>query len=150
MLQFELITPEKVAISEEVYELILPSEKGQIAILPGHMPLITILRPGVISVRRQKTDSDEKMDHLATSGGFVEIGNNVVKVMVDTAERAEDLDELKIEAARTEAIRMTHEARDDVSHADAVARLETELARSKVRNIRKRHSSHSPHPDTIV
>lgn len=139
MLKFELITPEKVAISEEIYEAVLPTEKGQIGVLPGHMPLITLLVPGIISLRRQQNDTPDKMEHLATSGGFVQIGNNVVKVMADSAERADELDEAKIEAARAEAQRMAHAAKDDVAYADAVAHLETELARLKVKNMKHRH-----------
>lgn len=139
MLHFELITPEQVAVTEEVYEVILPSVNGPIAVLPGHVPLVTLLQPGVISMRRQKGDADTLLDHIATSGGFVEITGQSVKVMADTAERADDIDELKIEEAKAAAKRQVYQAKDDVSYADAVARLETELARQKVKNLKRRH-----------
>lgn len=149
MLKFELITPEKTAVSEEIYEATLPSVDGQITILPGHMPLVTLLKPGVISIRHLKNDSDEKLEYLATSGGFVEIDHDSVKVMADTAEMAEDLVDFKIEEARAEAKRMASEARDDVARIDATAQLEMALARERVKNLKRRHGSRVSSPDNI-
>ncbi len=139
MLNFDLITPEKVAISQEVYEVILPTENGQIAVLPGHIPLVTVLKPGVISIRRQKGDPDDKLEHLATSGGFAEVTSASIKVMADTADRADDISELKIQEAKEEAKQQVAAARDDISYADAISRLEFELAREKVRGLKHRH-----------
>lgn len=149
MLKFEIITPEKVAVSEDIYEAILPAQDGQIAVLPGHIPLITLLSPGIISIRRQKGDSDNQLEHLATSGGFVEITHNNIKVMADTAERADDLDEMRIEAAKTEAKRQLSQAKDEVSYADAASRLEIELARTKVKNLKRSRGSRMSPPDSI-
>lgn len=139
MIHFELITPEKISLSDTVYEAILPTVNGQIAVLPHHIPLVTLLQPGVIAIRRQKGDSDEQLEYIATSGGFVEVTGNSVKVMADTAERADELDELRIQEAREAAKRRMTEAKDEVSYANAVAALEVELARQKVKNIRRRH-----------
>lgn len=138
-LQFLLITPEKTAMDESIYEVILPTKTGQIAVLPGHMPLVTLLQPGVISIRRQKNDNDEQLMHLATSGGFVEVAGGAVKVMADSADRADDLDELKVEEAKDEAKRQRDSAADDVAYADAVGRLEFELAKLRVLNLKRRH-----------
>lgn len=138
-LQFLLITPEKTAINESIYEAILPTTTGQIAVLPGHIPLVTLLSPGVISIRHRKEDSDQELSHLATSGGFVEVTAGQIKVMADTADRADDLDELKIEEAKQQAIRQRDEAKDEVAYADAVGRLELELARLRVVNLKRRH-----------
>lgn len=139
MLRFELITPEKVAISEEVYEAILPTINGQIAVLPHHIPLVTLLQPGVIAIRRRKGDSDDSLEYIATSGGFVEVTGISVKVMADTAERADELDDLRIQEAREAAKRRVAEAKDDVAYADAIAQLNIELARQKVKNLKRRH-----------
>lgn len=149
MLNFQLITPEKVVFSEEIYEVILPTIHGQIAILPGHIPLITLLRPGVISLRKQKRDADSLLEHVATSGGFVEINASRVKVMADTAERADDLDELKVEQAKVQAKRVLKEAKDEASYTDALGRLEIELARLKVKNLKRRHGSRVSSPESI-
>lgn len=140
-MQFELITPERVAVKEEIYEAILPTQQGQIAILPNHIPLITLLRAGIISLRLKKGDSDEKLESLAVSGGFVEVTGQSIKVMADTAERADDLDEMKIEQAKAEAKRAASQAKDEVAYADAIGRLEIELAREKLKNIKRRRSA---------
>ena len=138
MLNLELVTPEKISLKETVYEVILPTVDGQIAVLPKHIPLITLLSPGVISVRRLRDDSDDKLEHYATGSGFVEITGNSVKIMSDSAEHADELDEKKIIEARDEAKRQVKEAKDDVAYTDAVARLESELARIKVKNLKHR------------
>lgn len=149
MLNLELITPEGVILTEEIYEAILPTENGQIAVLPGHVALITLLRAGIISIRRQKGEPDASLEHLATRGGFVEIAGNSIKVMADTAERAEDLEQLKIEEAKEEAQKELREAKDEVSYAEAIGRLEYELAREKVRNLKRRHGSRTTGPENI-
>lgn len=149
MLKIELISPERVLLSEEVYEAILPAEGGQIAVLPNHISLVTLLEPGIISLRRRKGDADEALEYIATSGGFVEISHNRIKVMADTAERADDLDELRIQEAREAAKRKITEARDDVSYADALGQLQIELVRQKVKNLKKRYSSRTPGPDSV-
>ncbi len=141
MIKFELITPEQVVLTEEIYEAILPAENGQIAIFPGHIPLVTLLRPGVISLRHKKGDPDSQLEHIATSGGFAEITGSSVRLMADTAERADDLDELRIEEAKAAAKQQLKEARDEASYADAVGRIEVELARERVKNIKRRHGS---------
>lgn len=139
MIKFELISPEAIVFSEEIYEAILPSTEGQIAVFPGHIPLITLLRTGIISLRRAKGDPDSKLEHIATTGGFVEISDNSIKVMADSAERADDLDDMKIKEAKEAALRAKAEAKDDVAYTDAIARLEFELAREKVRNLKRSH-----------
>jgi F-type H+-transporting ATPase subunit epsilon len=143
MITFSLITPEKVVLTEEIYEIILPTANGQIAVLPGHMPLVTLLQPGVISLRRKKDDNDTELEHIATSGGFAEITGTSAKVLADTAERADDLDEMRIEEARKEAQEKLYEAKDEASYASALGQIQIELARQKVANMRKRRSSRS-------
>jgi F-type H+-transporting ATPase subunit epsilon len=148
MIKFELITPERVVMTEEIYEAILPAQTGQIAVLPGHVPMITLLKPGVIALRRQKNDPDTKLEHLATSGGFVEITGNSIKLMADTAERADELDELRIKEAKEEAKRQLKGAKDEVSYTEAIGRIEVELARERVKNIKRRHGSRVDVPDS--
>lgn len=141
-LNLRLVTPDATLYDERVYEVILPTAQGQIAVLPGHQPLITLLRPGVIMIRRQKSDPDHELDLLASSGGFAEITTGAVRIMADSAERAEDLDELRIEQAKEEARRQISQSVDAVAEAAALARLEVELARYRVkRNSQRRGRS---------
>ncbi len=136
-LHFELTTPERIVLREEYDAATIPTQEGEITVLPGHLPLVANLVPGMITLRKGKDES-----YLAVSGGFVEVqpGSKLI-ILADTAERAEELDLEKVEAARDRAEKLLAEKRavDDVSAAAAMAGLQRELARAKV--ARKRHGS---------
>ena len=135
---FELITPAGLKFSANVYEVILPTPRGQIAVLPNHRKLTTIVSPGVISIREKPETSDDDLEHLATSGGFVRIDGRRVRLLGDSAERADDIDELKVQAALDKARELQKTAKDQVSLADATAVIEENLARLKVAELRRR------------
>lgn len=86
-LTVRVITPDKVVWDEEVQELILPSTTGQLGILSNHAPLLTALEIGVMRVRPGK---DWK--NIAVMGGFAEVENNEVKVLVNAAELGTEID----------------------------------------------------------
>lgn len=135
---FEIVTPEGLALEAEVYEAILPTPEGYIAVLPHHIPLISLISPGVISIRHRADDPDTALEHLASAGGFVEVGHHRIRLLTDSAERAEDIDELKVKAALEQAQKLRQGATDDVSLADTVAIIEQNTARLKVAELRRR------------
>lgn len=138
MIQFEIATPERIVYKETVDSLTLPTKDGEITVLPNHIPLVAVLVPGAITVRKGNAEQ-----FMAVSGGFIEVQpNNRVVVLADTAERAEELTEDAILKARADAERVLHEKRnlDDESFAAAAAGLERELARLKVARRRRSHS----------
>lgn len=141
MITFELVTPEGLKFQEDVFELLLPTPKGQIGILPHHMPLISIISPGVISIRKRQDDSDQTMENMATSGGFLEVSEKKVRLLADTAERAEDIDELKALEALERAKEMRDTAKDQVSLAEATSIIEQSTARLRVAELKKRRRS---------
>lgn len=136
---FELVTPEGLKLQENVYEVLLPTPQGQIGILPNHMPLISIITPGVISVKKNQDDSDASLEHLATSGGLLEVDGQRARLLADSAERAEDIDELKAKEALERARELQMTAKDQVSLADATAIIEQSAARLRVAELKKRH-----------
>lgn len=142
MLTFSLITPERTVFYEEVYEVILPSTEGQISIFPNHLPIVTLVQSGILSLRKQKDTPDNQLEHVAISGGFVEITGDKVKILADTAERADEIDELRAQQAKRQAEELKQKAQDDVSLADATALLEKNIVRLKVAGLKKRHGSH--------
>jgi F-type H+-transporting ATPase subunit epsilon len=93
-LTVRVITPDKIVWDEVAQEVILPSTTGQLGILSGHAPLLTALDIGVMRVRPGKD-----WQAIALMGGFAEVENNEVKVLVNAAELGEVIDR---EAARTE------------------------------------------------
>ncbi len=94
MLNLEIVTPEKKVLSETVDFVTIPTATGEIGILTNHVPLISALKPGILSFTRE--GSTERM---VIAGGFVEVSQNKVSILADVAETAEDID---VEAARTE------------------------------------------------
>lgn len=139
MFTFQLVTPEKLEFEEEIYEAILPTSSGQIAVLPGHIPLVTVLEPGVVSLRRSKNDTEGTMEHVAVSGGFAQITGETIRVLADSATRADDVDEIQAQEARERALDLKNKATDDVSSADATALLERSIAQLKLARLIKRH-----------
>lgn len=128
-MHFELITPERVVFREEVEQVTLPTAMGEITLLPRHIPLVANLIPGIIRLKKNREE-----DEIAVSGGFIEVGQDKIKVLADTAERGHELDISVIEAAKERAEKVMREAvrQDDASYAAAAAALERELARYKV------------------
>ena len=143
-LHFELTTPERIVLKEEYDAVTIPTQEGEITVLPGHLPLVANLVPGMITLRKGKDES-----YLAVSGGFVEVQpDSKIIILADTAERAEELDLDKVETARqlAEQILSQKRAVDDVSSAAAMASLQRELARAKV--ARKRHGERRRPPSS--
>ena len=130
----KLIAPDGVKYEADAIEASLPTPDGQITILPNHMPVISLLAPGEILL---KIDGKEHV--LATEGGIVEIANNTVKILADTAEDIDSLDALKIEEAKKHAESLLSSARNDMEYADAVAHLEKQIAKLNIIKRRKKY-----------
>ncbi len=139
-LSFELTTPERLVLKEEYDAVTIPTQEGEITVLPGHVPLVANLASGVITVIEKDTEW-----YIAVSGGFIEVqpGSKVI-VLADTAERAEELDYKSVQEARDRAAELLAGKRhaDQVATAAAAALLAREMARLKVveKYRRTRHS----------
>jgi len=131
-IKFEIVTPERVVLRQEALQVTVPTTSGEITILPDHIPLVSILQPGVIEVKR----IDNVIEIMSVSGGFIEVLKDKIVILADTAERAEELDEERIKEAhlRAEELKKSARSADDVEFADVSARLEKELARLRAVN----------------
>ena len=131
-LKFEIITPERVVYKDEVDQVTIPTAEGEITVLPNHIPLIGVLRPGELVTKKEG-----KEIAMACSSGFIEVTPDKVLILADSAEKVEELVEEEIEKARERAQKILEEKNIDAEkYADAAAGLERELARLKV--VRKR------------
>lgn len=139
-LTFELVTPEGVKFTEEAYEIMLPTPMGQIGILPHHMPLVSLATTGVISVRRRPADPDSALEHFATTGGLIEVEGRRVRLLADTAEAANDIDEMQTKAALEHARELAKSAGSRVDVTEAMALIERYSAQLKVAELKRRHS----------
>ena len=138
-IHLKITTPERVVLADDVNEVILPTTMGEIGILPHHIPLVAVLAPGEIRVKK---DKEELL--LAVSGGFIEVQPTRVIVLADTAEHAEEIDEQRAEEAkkRAEELRTTKRA-DATDFALVASKLEKELARLKVARKHRSRKGHS-------
>ena len=94
MLKLEIVTPESKVFDDTVDSVTVPTVTGDAGILPNHAPLISALRPGILSY-----DVKGRVERMAISGGFVEVSSNRVAVLADSAETAAEID---LETARAE------------------------------------------------
>lgn len=139
MLHVSITTPDGTIFQGEADAVTLPTANGEITILPHHVPLISIVLPGTIML---KTGKDTQF--LAVSRGVVEIDGKGVRILADSADRVEALEEEAIEKARITAEKLKTEKRHDAEgFAEATAILDRELAR--LRTVR-RHRSHRRTP----
>ena len=119
---FELVTPTALAVSEDVDMVVVPGIEGDFGVLPGHTPVLTTIRPGVISMYM----GDEITKSLFVEGGFAEANPEGCTVL---AEGATDITEISAEDARTRLVA----ARDAIVNSDdATADNEVKVAEAMV------------------
>ncbi len=138
MITFELVTLSGVTFSDEVYEVILPTEDGIIAVFPGHMPLVSLAVPGVVSVRRNQSDSDSKLEHFASNGGVIEVNHHMVRMLVDEAAHEASIIEKEVEEALALARTEAQAAKDQVSLDKANQIIQMHQAKLKVAELKRR------------
>ena len=132
-LKFEIVAAERVVYSDEVDVVIVPGVDGQLAILPNHAPLLTMLQPGDLTVRKEGEEQN-----IFVSGGFLEVMQNRVTVLADSAERAEEIDMSRAEEARRRAEEWLKLSPEDTDLTRAEAALKRAIMRIKVAERRKR------------
>ena len=138
MITLELVTLTGLKFSDDVYEVVLPTPDGLIAVFPNHMPLVSLASPGVISIRKREADADDKMELFATNGGVIEINDRRVRVLVDEADDSDEVVEAEIKAALELAQQEARNAKDQVSLDKANQIIATQQARLKVAGLRRR------------
>jgi F-type H+-transporting ATPase subunit epsilon len=133
-LKLDIVTAERVVYSADVDMVIAPGVEGQLGILPHHAPLMTILQAGELVVKKGGQE-----DSLAISGGFLEVRPDRVIVLADSAERAEEIDIARAEAARKRAEDRLKERRvGGLEATQAAAALERAVTRLNVAEKIKR------------
>jgi F-type H+-transporting ATPase subunit epsilon len=133
-LKVDIVTAERVVYSEDVDIVIAPGVEGQLGILPHHAPLMTILQAGELVVRKGGEE-----ESLAISGGFLEVRPDRVIVLADSAERAEEIDVTRAEAARKRAEERLHDKKAaGLDETRAEAALRRAIARISVADKMKR------------
>ena len=124
-IRLELVTPERLLLSEEVDEVVAPGYEGEFGVLPEHTQFLALLNIGVLWYRK-----GSEVKKVALGGGFAEVNHERVVVMAETAERADEIDMERAKRARDRAeARLKELSLDDGSLAKVRAALQRALAR---------------------
>lgn len=115
--QFDLVSPEKLLLSGEVEQVDVPGSEGYFGVLAGHAPMVTALKPGILTIKREGGELN-----VVILGGFAEVSSSGLTVLADAAAAVEDFDR----AMLAEHIKA---AEEKVAKLDASAALDKELAR---------------------
>lgn len=138
-MKLELVTLLGKKVDTDVYEVMVPTADGEIAVFPDHEPLVSIAVPGAIAVRHKKGDSDDQLEYFAISGGVVEISQERVRILVDEADRGDDIVEAESKAALDRAIAMRDGATNQVELEKAHQLVSRHTVQLKVAGLRRRH-----------
>jgi F-type H+-transporting ATPase subunit epsilon len=131
--KLEIVTAERMVFSAEVSALIAWGVEGQLGILPHHAPLMTMLQPGDLMIRKDKEE-----EYLAISGGFLEVRPDKVIILADACERVDEIDIARAEEAKKRAQETLRVAPLTVDAAVAEAALRRSIARLKVAERKRR------------
>jgi F-type H+-transporting ATPase subunit epsilon len=122
-----VVTPERAVLQEEVDELQIPGTEGYLGILPGHAPLFSELKVGEVGYRK-----GDRWFFLAVAWGFVEVLPNQVRILAETAERAQEIDIDRAIRAKERAEQRISRGGDDIDYQRALVALERALIRIQV------------------
>jgi len=134
--KLEIVTAERMVYSDEVSAVVAWGVEGQLGILPHHAPLMTMLQPGDLLIRKDKEE-----EYFAISGGFLEVRPDKVIILADACERADEINIARAEEAKRRAQETMKAAPLSVEAAAAEAALRRSLARLKVAEKRRRKPS---------
>lgn len=98
-MQFQLISAGGVKFDQEVYEVLVPTKAGTIAIFRDHMPLISAGAPGVLSIRKKQSDSDRELQHFAVYGGLIQTDGKTSRFVTDDVTEPDEVSEADAQKA---------------------------------------------------
>lgn len=122
-----IVTPERSVVHERVDELQIPGANGYFGVLPGHAPLFSELKVGEVSYRQ-----GNRWSFLAVTWGFVEVHSDQVRILAETAERAQEIDLDRANRAKQRAEQRISKGGDEVDYNRAMIALERALIRIQV------------------
>jgi len=141
-MHLQLITLQGVSVDTDIYELMAPTAAGEIGVFPGHEPLVTLASPGALVVRYEKSDKDTELEYFAISGGIIEINPDAIRVLVDEADRGDDIIEAESKAALERALKMKSEAKSQVELDKASQLIDRSIVRLRVAELHHRRRHH--------
>jgi F-type H+-transporting ATPase subunit epsilon len=126
-IQLIVVTPDREVVREEVDELEIPGSEGYFGVLPGHAPLFSELKVGQVAYRK-----GTHWSYLAVAWGFVEVLPDQVRILAETAERAQEIDVERAMRAKQRAEELISRGGEDVDYNRALVALERAMVRIQV------------------
>jgi len=136
LIELTIVTPERSVVHERVEELQIPGKEGYLGVLPGHAALFSELKIGEVGYRK-----GNQWSYLAVAWGFVEVQANSVRILAETAERANEIDAERARRSKERAEGRLAKAGDDIDYDRALVALQRALIRLQVSG--KAHSGMS-------
>jgi F-type H+-transporting ATPase subunit epsilon len=134
-LHLEIVTSERTVFSGDVDMVTIPGSEGVMGVLPNHAPVLSTLRPGELRIK-----IGQEVQEFAIGGGFVDIHDNRVIILADSAERADEIDIARAEAARARAAELL---KNPPPNKEDLFKLKASLRRNTVRiNVATRRRTH--------
>lgn len=135
-LYLSIITPEKIVYEDKIDEAIAPTVDGEIAILPGHINLLTQINPGELIVKKGST-----YQSIAITGGFLEVSDNKISILASYAIKAQDIEVARAAEAKKRAEKIMNEKTTDNELKMAQAEMIKAILELKVATRHKRRAS---------
>ena len=138
-MHFQLISASGVKYDDEAYEILVPAKDGTIAIFKEHMPLLTVGVPGVLSIRKKASDSDEQLEHFAVYGGVLQTEGDSARFITEDVTAADEVSEQESREALDRAQKLVESAgtRETLHEARSVAQHHE--VRLNLARLKKRH-----------
>ncbi len=127
-----VVSPEKIVYEDAAEEVIAPTENGQIAILPHHVPLLTTLTEGEVVIKKGGKDT-----YIAITGGFLDVSKGKATILADYAIESDDIQVVKAQAAKERAEKLLEEKVGNFDFAEIEAQLRRSLLELKIGQKRK-------------
>ena len=141
-IHLKIITPQKIALEEEVLLVSAPSVQGEITILPHHLNLFTMLREGIIKIQPVKDDSSTgKVKFLAIGAGYLETDGEDINILVSRAYGQDEIDAEQTQKAIEDAKKILVKAADEKQRQQAISTIRRSVIDMKLIKRRKKHTS---------
>lgn len=138
MIRFQLVGASGMKFDDDVYEVLVPTKEGVIAIFENHMPLISAGTPGVISIRKKSSDRDDSMQQFAVNGGILDIDGKILRFLSEEVSAPEDVSEKQAEAALARANELIKNAGSRAALDEAHRALHHSTAQLHIARLKNR------------
>ena len=138
-MNLELVALDGVKFSSQAYSITLPSAAGEINVLPNHEPLLVLLKPGIVTIRKGKNDPDYHLEHFAIDGGVAVITKDGVRILANEATHGDEVNETEAQKAHDKAVELRKAAKNQIELDKAQAMVDRHAVRLQVANLRRRN-----------